>query len=98
MADGVGERSGGPGVDGIGVRKLGEVDFNHGGVGDTEGFPLIECRAIDFFDCGYPVATPFSKADQFFEPGGAGGLKMQTGAGVAQSVAHRTVDREFVGR
>ena len=82
----------GPAIDRIRRGKLRRVDVDDGGVGSTELFAVSVGLAVDLFCDGEARSASLGEADEFFEPSGPCGLKVQARSGGFHGLVDRLVD------
>ena len=67
-----------PARDGCRRGQPGGIDVDDRGVGSAQFFTMGVGLGVNLLCEGEPVAARFGEADDFFEPGGTGGLQMDT--------------------
>ena len=87
MAQRAGVLLGGPFATWSGGGQLARVDVDHRGIGRAQLLAVRRRLGIDLFGQREALAAGFGQADQFLQPGGAGGLEVQAGAGALERPA-----------
>ena len=62
-------------------REFPGINVNHRRIGRAEFVHVRQRLGVNLLGQGQSVAARFGQADDFLEPGGAGGLEMQPGVG-----------------
>ena len=76
----------------VALGNFGAVDVDVAGVGGAELGDLGEGFGVNAFSEGQAFAAVFGEADDFLEPGGAGGFKVQSGIVFLDGAADGGVD------
>lgn len=87
----------GPGVNGFGGGEFREIDIDNRRVWLAERFFFREGLGVDFFGESQSGSTGFGKADDFFEPVGAGGFDVKSGTGAGDGSFDRGVNGKLIG-
>ena len=96
VAQGSGELSAGPGVDGFRCGQLLVVDINDVGIRRAELVSVCVGLGVDLFGECEARAAGLGEPDELFKPGGACGLQMDAGAGFCDRLVDGGVDGELV--
>ena len=85
-----------PGVHRRRRRQILFINVNHAGIGRAKFVHMLEGVGVNFLRDFQAVAARFREADEFLQPGGAGGLEVDAGVEFLQRLAHRLVNGKLV--